>query len=275
MNMLIPVTEADYARYLERSGKQIIERSGRYWYKQLPGFYQPIHYMARMAADEANRPSNLCWGYRTTLRESDWAQANGSLPVHILSNLQDYDLPAIKQTRRTQLRKCWKMVEIIHLDQPDILLEQGYGVIVSDHGRHGYGKLESPEEFRQRILRCFKWNFVTIVGVRDGKLGGFAIGSAIGPTAYLEDIAIHSEFLESNLCAGLTYELAQACRRSPGITELVHGLHAREKESLCTFKTEHGFKVEHIPSKVWFAPFCSEFIRQRRPHAYYRLCGHD
>lgn len=40
-------------------------------------------------------------------------------------------------------------------------------------------------------------------------------------------------------------------------------------------KADLGFDVHYIPSRVWFAPLCAGIVRQRRPHAYYRLCGHD
>lgn len=273
--ILSPISEADYARYLGQEKKGIIEHHGRFWKKHALGFYHPIHYMARMNNKEATRPANLCWGFRTTLCDSDAPLANGTLPVHILSDLENYDLSSIKQSRRTVLRKCWKLVEIVDVKEPGLLLEQGYEVVLSDYGRHKYGRLPSREEYLETIRRFFDWGFPVVAGLREGKLGGFAVGCAIGETAYIEEIQIHSDFLKDNLASGLTYEIGQICKRSPGVKELVHGLHAREKESLCYLKEDLGFKVRHIPSRVWFAPFCEGIIRQRRPHAYYRLCGHD
>jgi hypothetical protein len=36
-----------------------------------------------------------------------------------------------------------------------------------------------------------------------------------------------------------------------------------------------GFPVIHIPTKVCMNPIIGESIRWCRPHAYYRLTGHD
>lgn len=271
--ILNPMSEAQYAKYLERSGKRIIQHEGRYWQDQPAGFFHPIHYMALLTNKEATRPTGLCWGFRSTLCEEDAHLANGALPIHIISDLENYDLSHIKQSRRTNIRKFWKKVEVAEITSPDLLREQAYDIVLSDHARNKYGQLPTREEYVAKIDQFFDFGHVTLGGFVDGKLGGFVVGLGVGSTAYIEEIQVHSGTLDTGMASGLLYEMAQVCRRSPKIREVVHALHARENESLSFFKEHLGFKVTLIPSRVWLAPFTREIIRRVRPHVYYRLYG--
>jgi hypothetical protein len=31
----------------------------------------------------------------------------------------------------------------------------------------------------------------------------------------------------------------------------------------------------HVPPRIWFAPMTGTIVKTLRPHAYYRLTGHD
>ncbi len=272
---LIPLTESSYADFLRAGGQRVIQHRGRHWKSQTLGFYQPIHYLARLTRREATRPNPMCWGFRSTLCNEDAPLATGALPVHVLTDLAAYDLDRLKKTRRAAVRKCWNSFEITEITEPDLLHREAYGIVQSDHARHRYGKLPGRREYLDLIDRFFQWKFVVLGGFREGRLGGFVVGGAIGETAYLEEIQIHSDFLKMNLASGLTYELGQVCKQTTGIKELVHGLHARENHSLCYLKEDLGFKVRRVPSYHWFAPLCATLVRWRRPHVYYRLCGRD
>jgi hypothetical protein len=268
------LTEAEHAKYLSAGGERVIESRGRYWLSQ-SGFYYPTHELARLNSEEAVRPSSLCWGFRTSLRDEDAAFSTGTLPVHLLSDLSGYGLESLKQNRRTKIRKFWKTVEVVELSTPDLLLDQGYEVAVSDHSRNGYGRLPGREEFQETIKSFFEWNLVVLAGLVEGRLGGFVVGLAIGPTAYVDEIQIATEAMKTGISTGLLFELAQVCRRTPGIQELVHALHVRENQTLSYFKEEVGFRVKHIPSRCWFLPFAKEIIGRKRPNTYYRFYGRD
>ncbi len=146
-------------------------------------------------------------------------------------------------------------------------------VVVSDHARHGYGKLPTRKEYLALIERFFAWDMAVLAGMVEGKLGGFVVAAAVGGTAYIEEIQVHSDALKTGMAGGLLYEMAQLCRRSPGIVEVVHSAHNSEKESLAYFKEDLGFRITPIPCRVWFAPFCEEAVRRLRPHTYYRMFG--
>src|SRR3954447_12884380 len=48
-------------------GREVVLHRGRWWVRVVPGFYQPVHLLARMRPDEATRPTLRCWGLRASL----------------------------------------------------------------------------------------------------------------------------------------------------------------------------------------------------------------
>jgi hypothetical protein len=221
------------------------------------------------------RPAGLCWGFRMPLRSEDADLATGTMPVHLLTGLSDYGLQSIKQSRRSIVRKFWKQVEVVQLTSPDLLREQAYAVVLADHARHGYGRLPSRAEYQATIERFFAYELVTLAGLVEGRLGGFVTALVVGSTAYIEEIQVATAALQTGMATGLLYEIVQVCKHSPGVQEVVHALHARENPSLSYFKEDLGFRITHVPQRVWLAPLAKTMIRRMRPHAYYRLFGHD
>lgn len=270
------MTEEEFANFLHEEGAQIFSHQGRYWKATYPGFYQPIHWMARLRAEEVTRPKLLSWGFQGTLCEDDAAFANSSLPVHFLPNLVNYDLKALTSKRRNKIKKCRNLVQIVELTGPKILQEQGYEVLLSSIQRTGYGKIPSKEQYLAGLSNYIlpKRRFI-IAGLIDGKLGGYITGYAINGSAYMEITRIATEALSTNIGTGLGFEFIQICRRSQQIYELINGLYSREDKNLCVFKEEMGFEVAQIPAKLEINPLMAKFIRWRYPDKYYRLHGHD
>lgn len=87
---LTPMTEEEFANWYRERGMHVIQHQGRYWKETIPGFYQPLHWMARLNVEQATRPTPLCWGFQTTLSEDAVAVSNGSMPIHLLSNIDNY-----------------------------------------------------------------------------------------------------------------------------------------------------------------------------------------
>jgi hypothetical protein len=274
--VLTPISEPDRAAWLHDQGRKVVCHRGRYWTTTPAGFYHPVHHLARMTAEQATRPTPFCWGYRTTLADDQAHAANATLPVHLLPGMDDYDLQALSPRRRNKVRNSRKQVTFIEFLGPDLLYEQGYEVVLSAHKRTSYGKLPSPAEFRQQIAAFFQPRRGLILGgLVDGRLCGFMTSYAVDATAYVDDVFLRNACLKSNIGIGLFFEWVQACRRSGRIREVVHGLHAREDASLCEFKEGLGLTVVHLPVRIWFAPLTETLVRIKRPHAYYRLTGHD
>jgi hypothetical protein len=73
---------------LTNAGRSVIVHRGRHWIEAPRGFYQPIHWLARLRPDEASMPRRLTWCYRATVGDEDGGtHANGALPVHLLAGV--------------------------------------------------------------------------------------------------------------------------------------------------------------------------------------------
>lgn len=273
---LVDLTEQQLASWLMERGRKVVCHRGRYWLQTYPGFYSATHFMARMKADEATRPSALCWGFRTSLREEDAAYANASIPLYLLSDIANYTWQSRSGRYRNKIRNMRKEVRIVELLGPEQLIAEGHGVVRSAHARNGYGTIPKRAAYRQAIERYYATRRGLVIGgLVEGRLAGYLTSHAVCGTAYLDQLYLATEHLRCNISLGLFFEWVQICRRSQGIREAVHGLHAREAAGLCRYKEELGLAVVQVPARAWFAPLTGPVVRQLRPHAYYRLTGHD
>ncbi|MUL35013.1 hypothetical protein BWI75_01190 [Gloeocapsopsis sp. AAB1 = 1H9] len=270
------MTEEEMISWRRQQGAHVISHYGRYWEEVMPGFYQPIHLIARLSAEEATCPTPFCWGFRAALYTNDATSANGSVPVHLLSDVANYDLQNLPQKRRTHLRKCRKMVTIVQLMGPALLQQQGYEVFCSSLQRTRHQKL-SPKETYLAGLKDFTTDKhrLVIAGLIGDKLGGYIDGYAVNGTAYMVSGYYATEALPTSIVTGLTYEFVQICRRSGKIHEIVDGLHVRENSTLDLSKKTMGFSVKYVPSKVRMNSIMKNLVRWRYPHKYYRLIGRD
>jgi hypothetical protein len=93
------------------------------------------------------------WGYRAALIEEDACSANGSLPVYLLTGIDQFTEGALARNRRSDLRRCRREVELCRLREPSLLMEQGYRVFMSAVGRLGYWRPLTEAAYRERVKR--------------------------------------------------------------------------------------------------------------------------
>ncbi len=272
--VIVQNSEKEMAEWLSEQGRKVVCHKGRYWKSNPRGFYQPVHTLARLTAEEATRPAAACWGFRASV--SDSAFANFSIPVHLLENIDAYGPQALSARNRNKLRKALNTVEYTRVSDPSLLFEEGYGVFVSARNRTQYSKPLSPGEYRKLIATFFsRPRGLVVGGLVEGKLGGYITSYAVGTTAYLDQIWLASEVLSTNIGLGLFFRWIEACQRSGFVKEIVHGLHARENQGLCRHKADLGLNVSLVPSRAWFMPPTQTLIKWKKPHAYYRLTGRN
>lgn len=268
------VSEGQRAENLRSAGRRVVRHQGRYWYQARPGFYRPVHLMARLSAAEATRPTLACWGYQARLTEDDAAGANAWIPTHLVSDLDGFDEDSLPKGRRNTLRRARERAWLVQLTGPALLQEQGYEVLTSAHARTGYGPLPSREAYLDG-LQTFgaPGSGVVLAGIVEGRLAGYLTGYAVDGTAYAADGVVASWALRTNISAGLFYEFVYACRRTKTITEIVDGLHARENEGLCRSKELNGIPLVRVPARLAMVPGAAAVLRRRDPDVYYRMSG--
>ena len=269
------LTEKEFAERRRAEGARVIEHAGRYWEQAgAPGYFQPVHLLARLTPEEAARPTPFAWGYRAVLTPEGAGAANGSLPIVRLPNLEAYDFNRISSNRRTKIRKCHRVARLVQLTGPELLLEQGYEVVVDALSRTGHKVPPSRESFVTQVKHYFQGgHWCVLAGMIDGRLGGFVDGYVVDGVAYGCRAYYATWALPTNISTGLVFEFAQICRRLGTVRWLVNGLHCPEDAPLTRFKEEMGFIVDHLPTRWGMNVLAQSLIRWRKPYAYYRLTG--
>jgi hypothetical protein len=273
---IIPMTEAHLAQRLVAKGKKIVEAHGALWVQTAPGFYECLHPLRRVSASQADKPRVLCAGYRAALCEQDTHLSNAQMPVHLLDDVAGYDLQAVPSRKiRQHLRSIPKQrVDIVRVDRPAILLEQGYEVMVSWSSRVSPGDLPTRERYLRSVEQKVEDPYwLVLAGISNTTLLGYITSWAVGSTAYLDQIFVRTEAMSTHLSAALTFEAVQAIRRHGSVREVCPGPHRPEAPGLTDFKMRMGFPVVAVPIYSWLFPPAALYLRRRRPHLYYRLTG--
>lgn len=267
------MTEPQLAGWRLARGERVVERAGRHWRMSRPGFWEPVHWLARLRADEARRPAP-CLGFRAVLAPEYEEAATGALPVHVLAPVPEWGPHLLSRNRRQRLRKAARSVELMELTSPALLEEQGHDVLVSSLARTGAGGAPAREAYVRSLARDGIGGPLTfLAGLVDGRLAGYLGGWAVSGTAYFQRLHIHTGALATQVGTALVFAFVEACQRGGNVQEVVNGLHAPEDERLCVYKEGIGFPVRRYPARVWLFPGVLPLLRRARPHATYRLTG--
>jgi hypothetical protein len=272
---LTVMTEDGLAALRREDGIRVQTSVGRQWEEIFRGFYQPIHLLARLRRAEIRRPTLACWGYRAALTDEDAGSANASMPVHVLSDVGHFTEAALSKGRMGDLRRCRREVEIRHERDPALLVDQGYAVFTSAQRRTDfYSRPATEAEFRRRmqqqvpdVRRLF------VVGIVNGKLGGYFQSFAVEGVLYAHELYVASECMRTGIGTGLYVETIAIAARSGAIDEACFGLHTPDAAGISVFKASIGIGLVDIPSRCVIPAPLDALIKRRRPAAHYRLTG--
>lgn len=272
---LTVMTEAELASMRREEGASIVRRSDRYWEAIFPGFYQPVHLLARFRAEEVRRPAILCWGYRAALHEDDAHQANGSVPVHLMANVAQFGEGTLDESRRRDLRKCRRLVEVRRVQDPGLFIDQGYAVFMSAQRRVGYYWPHLTEDaYRKRMARrAPDERRLIVAGLVDGRLGGYLESWAVDGILYARELFVATDLMRTGIGTGLYVETMEAGARAGTIRHVCIGLHIPERNGITSFKEGLGCPVVHVPARSHIPAPIGAYIRARRPAVHYRLTG--
>jgi hypothetical protein len=269
------MTEAGLAALRREDGMRVVTSVGRHWEEISRGFYQPVHLLARFRREEVRRPTLACWGYRAALTDEDAGSANATIPVHLLSDVGHFTEAGLGGSRTRDLKKCRRDVEIRRERDPALLVDQGYAVFMSQQRRTDfYSRPATEAEFKVRMdQQVSDVRRVFVVGVVDGKLGGYIQSFAVDGVLYAQELYVASEAMRTGIGTGLYVETIAIAARSGVIEEVCFGLHTPDAPGISAFKTSMGLKVVQVPARCSIPAPLDAFIRRRRPAAHYRLTG--
>lgn len=272
---LTVMSEAELASMRAGEGVAVAQRDGRYWEAIFPGFYQPVHLLARFRAAYVKRPALLCWGYRAALDEGDAAEANGSIPVHLMNNVEEFTERALDESRRRDLRKCRKLVEFRRVRDPGLFVDEGYEVFMSAQRRVDYYWPHLSEaEYHERIERRVRdERRLFIAGLVDGKLGGYLESYAVDDILYARELFVATEMMRTGIGTGLYVETIETGVRAGTIRSVCTGLHTPERQGITRFKEGLGCPIVNVPAYSAIPAPIGAYIRARHPAVHYRLTG--
>ncbi len=270
------MTEAEMAAMRAEEGARVAERDGRFWVETFRGFYQPIHQLGRHAFDDVTRPTSLCWGYRSALVEEDASRANGALPVHLQTRMDRLTEESFEESRRRDLRKCRKQVEIVRRPDPGVLVDGGWQVYRSAKERVPVGRVQSEHEYREDIeLRAQDPRRIIVAGLIDGRVAGYMESYAVDGVFYGRDLYVATEATKTGIATGLYLETFRIAAAIPGIHSLCLGPVHTERPGLGRFKKMLGIPEVNVPARVVIPAPIRLFMRRSQPATYYRITGHQ
>ena len=200
--------------------------------------------------------------------------ANARLPFHLMDDLPGYTVNRLTPDRRRLVRKCLRDVDVIAMNTPDLLLEQGYYIVREAHERNPGIPFPKPASFKRLIISYFEPpRGLVIAALRGQELLGFSLNYAAESTAYCHQMWIGNQAANSALALCLCHVITTVVQDNPTIVELANGLHLRENAGLTAFKRRIGFDLKPMPARVWLAPGADYFLQALHPHRRYRLTG--
>jgi len=272
--VLRPLTEIDVARWMADLGFRIVEHHGRFWLALKPGFYQPVHPLAELSAEQATAPVFACWGIRARLANTDAAFANAQMPVYMLPDLAGCNLGRLSAKRRNQVRKVEKTIDLVAVTTPDILLDQGYAVAREAQALNPSNTVPGEAAYRRWIISHFKdQRALILAGLYQGRLLGFSTNWMADGVFYQDKLYVGREGRARDLAMGLNYVCTMIAARHPQARELMCGRDLPQNPGIAEFKRSMGLRVVHLPARVELAPLVGPLLRSLRPHTYYRLTG--
>jgi len=267
------MTEAEMAELRASDGMTVVESNGHYWAAIFPGFYQPVHLLARLEIEAVRRPTAFCWGYRAALRETDAGRTNGSVPVH-LKRAEAFDASRMSGDRRRNLNRCRRKVELIRSRDPALLEQHGYPVFRSAQDRLHYWREASAPDYRRDIgARVRDDRRLFVVGLVDGKVGGYLESYVVDGVLYTHELIVATDVMKTGINTGLYVETIEIAKRAGTVRDICLGLDTPERPGLTEFKLSLGFPIVHVPARSSIPAPIGAYIRARRPAVHYRLTG--
>jgi ribosomal protein S18 acetylase RimI-like enzyme len=275
--VVVPLSEEQLARRLASEGSKIRLVHGRYWLEVLPGLYDGIHWLSRHTVEEVSKPALFCWGYRAALHNTESTDANGALPMHLMTDVEGYDINRLPSRTRRELRQFQRNdVRIVYVNRPEVFRDQGYEVMCSWLARTRHRAAAPVKRYLADAERnVLDPTRLVLAGMAGDKLLGYSTSWVVEGSVYIWEFHVSPEAFPLHLSTALWFETAQVYRRSGVAREICAGLAMPEKESLTSYKNRLGFELVRIPTRVWLLRLLSGYIRSRHPYQYYRFTGKE
>lgn len=273
-----PFTEEELAAFLADRGSRIFRSSsGRYWKQARRGFWVGTHWLCRFTLAQIRDRPLTSWGCRVALVDEDVARANAAIPLYLVRDATQYDEKSLSPRMARYVRAFRKQgIQIVRLTDMRMIEDQGYAVYESwcARIRCDATRLKTRQDYLEQMRRQIRSaSWVVLAGIRDDVLLGYMASWSVNDSAYLEDLHVHSDAMDTHLSAALYFDSIRVFGASGKIREVCCGPDTPEAGDLYTFKLRVGFELVFLPSRVVLPPLARPLIRRMYPATYYRLVG--
>ena len=270
----VPVlTEDELGLWRREQGHRIVRHRGRLWWDHR-GLCRLLHFAAAIPADLVGRPTARCWAYHAPLQESDRALANATAPLHLVEDVATFDQRRVDSTARKQLRRCHDTMRLVRIDEPDVLLTQGWDVFSQNARRLGLDREVTEARYLAAVRPLVSDPRMVVVGAMEGdRLLGYQETFAADGIAYLREIRLSDEAMSRHVSGFLYFETIQLYRRTQKVTKVCAGLPLLERPGVTEFKRRWGIPLLELPARFWAPAPARQILRRMNPDAFYWATG--
>ena len=227
-------------------------------------------------AGGTQRPG-ACWGFVAQIDRSSAGEANATIPMHVIADLQAYGPKNVPKTTRRWLRL--RLVERAHPGRAPSPTSASCMIRASPSCVNGVSARTCPyptgrPTWRRPSGQLESGAWLALAALDGDELLGYTWVWAVDHAAYLHEYAVRTAAMSAGLrlSAVLNYEAVAVLKRTASITEVTAGQLQGEEPGAMAYKLEQGYPVE-IPGQAAHAWPVAQILRTTRPYAYQRLTG--
>ena len=241
-------TEAELADYLIASGVRVVQSRGNLWRnKYAPGpisryAWTPLHRWVALPKDDVGYPTGLALAYRAMAAES----VTTVFPYTVFRDLDSYGEHSMNRHRASHTRQALKRYEYLRLDNPDLLLAQGWQVMSDAYAFRNMRPPIDQVTYRRQATAAFEGQPPLVwAALSDGQLAGYFTSYATGSEVTLERLYISPSFRDNLVGLGLYWVTLTGWARASGVRTAWAG--GTMPGGVNDFKMSVGAVLEHVP----------------------------
>lgn len=271
------MTTTQAARWLTAQGATVREAHGIHWARKPAawggsrGFWLPVAELSPVAAEQVQMPRTVALGCRAVVR--DPLEATGSMPMWFIEDLADFNEGELSKVQRRTIRVGSTRAEIAKLEEPTLLLEQGWPIVQAASQRRS-GKLlawAGKQEFQRSVVSDFAAGGTLVITATVGEsLVGFCRSHAIDSVAYFTHLYLSEQGRSLAVGAALEWAMIRSWQRAPVVESLSFGPQTPELTGLSDHKLSMGIPRVDMPVVTRMRRPVATFLKRRRPETYFR-----
>lgn len=267
-----------YMEFIEQqifAGYRVHFNNGTWWQEIIPFFCRPVVPLHEINPGKSKPKYYKSFlGYKHLV--SDDQSANKYWPVMLLSKnkLKDYTIYTVSPSKRAQVRKGLKNVEIKRIQDIEPVIEDVKNICISTRQRTNHGKPEKyylTREWRSWITKEFALSKREWWGAYyKGKLIAYIYCVQIEETMFIYAAKSHTDFLGKCPNDALIFTFINYCKDLPNCNQIIFGDGGPVAQSVSAFKEKLGFEEINLPVYAHYNPIITLYNKRNLLFPYFK-----